>query len=492
MLPVTARQLATPLAIVTCAALLGMPAASTLGRPVSAGSVRDAGSCPDLYIVGLRGSGEKADARQSSMGPTIFHMAQRLRARFEADDETVTLVGVEYPALGVETLQPSTRELALLPAQPEAAFGLWYRHNFKKYLGSITDGVDAAHEAIVRATTACPDSDLVLAGYSQGAMAIHQAESRLRDEQAQDALDAIVGTLLLGDGDRVPNTAAHRVGSSAKRGEGVRTYAHGNARADVVDPELTAEICDANDIVCDFNVSRLLHFKRFSAVHTGYLRRATAIDQAVDWLAGELLSDARVTRATGCCRFARARAHTPGGSGLVTPGGRVGPLRLDASDRAAIVAFAGEPAAESSDTSPSGSAYDALGYDCSRTDSPHGAARYLVGANSYCRTVFFINQSEVSLATFFTSSTRYRTVRGIRVGTATRRVERRLHRRVLAGCAEGAYLSSPAARLTIGVRGGHTRQEHHGENTVLHVVGGRVYALALHSTTQDLGVFDCL
>jgi len=53
----------------------------------------------------------------------------------------------------------------------------------------------------------------------------------------------------------------------------------------VADPEDTAEICNRGDIVCDFNASRIVHFKGGSAVHTSYLaKHSELLNKAVDWL----------------------------------------------------------------------------------------------------------------------------------------------------------------------------------------------------------------
>ena len=68
--------------------------------------------------------------------------------------------------------------------------------------------------------------------------------------------------------------------------------------------------------------------------------------------------------------------------------------------------------------------------------------------------------------------------------------ERLLHRRLYSGCEEDIHLGSPTATLTIAFLGGVARKE--PASSALHVTGGRVYALVLHSHTEDVGVFDCM
>lgn len=87
-----------------------------------------------------------------------------------------------------------------------AAELIYEKKNLKPYEASLADGVKQTIADVRAVLSLCPESELVLAGYSQGAMAVHQAELQLQRGGDEEALGAIGGTLLLGDGDRVPNT----------------------------------------------------------------------------------------------------------------------------------------------------------------------------------------------------------------------------------------------------------------------------------------------
>jgi hypothetical protein len=250
------------------------------------------GTCPDVTFIGARGSGEAEDKVTHGMGPPVYHMAKRMSTKLEVVGETMTRLPITYTAAGVETLKPTAGQLALLAAgHAGEAAALYYNSNLRKYLASIAEGTALAMQAIKHVVASCQDTDIIVAGYSQGAIAVHQAELKLEAAGDTDATDAIIGTLLLGDGDRIPNSAAHLVGSSANTAQGIRTYAPGGKARDVIDPELTANICDKQDIVCDFNLSRLRHFPTAAKVHTGYLspRKGAVLDAAVDWLADQIL-----------------------------------------------------------------------------------------------------------------------------------------------------------------------------------------------------------
>lgn len=177
--------------------------------------------------------------------------------------------------------------------------------------------------------------------------------------------------------------------------------------------------------------------------------------------------------------------RTSAGSAIVTVTGRIGPLHLDRSDRAAVIAFAGRPDAERRGQAPGGYApYDALGYGCGTRASPN--ATPLVEGGLYCRTVFFINRRTGRLETFFTSAARYLEGHGVRIGMPTAAAERRLHKRLVEGCEENIYFWSAKADLTIAFSGSTFRRPS------LRVTGGHVYAFVLHSHRTDAGVFDCM
>lgn len=131
---------------------------------------------------------------------------------------------------------------------------------------------------------------------------MHDAENQLVAER-DPATSRIHGTLLLGDGDRVPRSAAKLFGTSRIAGEGLRPYFRVVRKKDVAFPATTAEICNANDIVCDFNLHRTkwknikAHFAKAAKVHTSYVKRnakakpvwfAPVLSRAASWVAGQL------------------------------------------------------------------------------------------------------------------------------------------------------------------------------------------------------------
>jgi hypothetical protein len=197
-----------------------------------------------------------------------------------------------------------------------------------------------------------------------------------------------------------------------------------------------------------------------------------------------------VVFAAGCA----SGRHAP--EAVISQTGSIGPLHMDRSTRSAVIAFAGRPDAErrgAEGIGPGVPHFRALGYDCSK--KPRDAAFGLVyppngRAGPFCSTVFWINQRTGRLGDFYTISGRYSESHGVRIGMLTARAERLVHKLAYVGCEENIYLGSGGRDLTIAFAGGSARKL--PGSSALHLVGGHVYAFALHGRRNDVGVFDCL
>jgi hypothetical protein len=279
-----------------CGALAMVLVALSMG----VGSARAAAvtNCPDVMFIGARGSGEPLLKKGSylveearGVGGPLAYMAGLLEADVHNYGEEMQVFPVAYSADSVDDLVPSKPEIAemALSRAPEIVY---YAQNYRPYAASIADGVKETLADIHSTIDRCPEAELVLAGYSQGAMAVHQAELQLEHEGDEETLDMIGGTLLLGDGDRAPDTQAKIFGGAPAGGEGVQVYLHGTKARDVVEPETTAEICFKGDIVCDFKIHLSISWYKHAAhIHTHYTEDSgekAVLSQAVFWLAEEM------------------------------------------------------------------------------------------------------------------------------------------------------------------------------------------------------------
>jgi hypothetical protein len=163
----------------------------------------------------------------------------------------------------------------------------------------------------------------------------------------------------------------------------------------------------------------------------------------------------------------------------VTATGEVGPLRIDVSDRADVVAFAGKPDSERHGRYFTAPPFDALGYGC------NGRPAAEPTGDPGCKAVFYLDSRSGTLELFVTSDPRFAALRGVHTGTSTAVAERLLHRRVLNGCETDLFFKTSRAYLVVGFSGGRVLSNRH-------LVGGGVTFLVVHSQHRNPSVLDCI
>jgi hypothetical protein len=148
--------------------------------------------CKDIAFVGLRGSGEAPQGAQLD-ALTSEELDQRLFGSF------VSQVYGEYDKLETRSMKPIGVAYPALPVPWPAQISRFVTVN--QFADSAYDGVDKLHEILLDEHTKCPSEKFILAGYSQGALAIHET---LRLIPPTSALSSrIIGVALLADAGRV-------------------------------------------------------------------------------------------------------------------------------------------------------------------------------------------------------------------------------------------------------------------------------------------------
>ncbi len=262
-----------------------IPSSRPLGRSAHA-------TCAPVWFIGARGSGEKALKSQYGLGIEVYKMEQAARDFLGHAGVRLSVLADVYQAASVKVLVPSTSEAENFLTSP-GAIPYYIDHNADPYLASITAGITDAENALRTVLTLCPNAQIIMAGYSQGAIAMHDAEVSLAQNSPSE-FSHIAATLLLGDGDRVPSTRAHLFGSASSSASGIRVALHLVRPVDVPSPSSTAEIADRGDIVADF--SFLGDWTVGAKVHTGYQknqRDQNMLAAAARWAAGLALSRVR-------------------------------------------------------------------------------------------------------------------------------------------------------------------------------------------------------
>ena len=229
---------------------------------LSAGTAAAQPACPDVHWIGAAGSGERAGnvAADGGMGRVVYKSYRDFARLVQQDGRTITAEAVEYPATAV----------------PEDGGIL----DWAGFMGSVDTGAAALATQYATFTAQCPTTEVVLAGYSQGAMVVH------RNLHALDANPQLAAALLIADGDRLPQDPTINLGSVTSvpgAGKGVAQdwpiLAHAPAPLPVSMGSRTISVCDVGDAVCDYDPDAEDTMNPAAvAVHTSYARSASALD----------------------------------------------------------------------------------------------------------------------------------------------------------------------------------------------------------------------
>lgn len=134
--------------------------------------------CPNWAFIAARGSGQNLPAWSTyaralgSRGNAVWELVKQ---RTGLDDEALPALAVDYPAVGVGYRFGAVEPGTLSPV----------------YRDSVEAGVTAAKLAVYRTLTACPETRLILFGYSQGAQVIGDTYAGLT-ERAREQVGLVV------------------------------------------------------------------------------------------------------------------------------------------------------------------------------------------------------------------------------------------------------------------------------------------------------------
>jgi hypothetical protein len=291
-------------------------------------------SCRDVVFFSARGSGETAKSPGGLLGGPGAFLWDQLPAKLTARGLSSSAVPINrlgttstyYTADGVSDLYPTAAEVAGFAnfATRAATTRYYLHHNYAKYNASIARGVSVTISDLEGEASRCPHTQMVVSGYSQGAIAVHDAENWLKAHNP-GVLKHVVATLLVGDGDKVPHSKAVRFGTAPVAGEGLRVWFRAVHPVEVAVPSATAEIQNHRDFVGDFTLWNIAHWKTSGAVHTTYdttTPNKTMLRSAANWAVSLTVAVTAAEFPVGPAgMFSRARgihcAPAPSGYSLV-------------------------------------------------------------------------------------------------------------------------------------------------------------------------------
>ncbi|WP_163729144.1 cutinase family protein [Mycolicibacterium psychrotolerans] len=230
---------------------------------LSAGTASAQPACPDVHWMGAAGSGERTPAdiaTDDGMGRVVNKSYRDFAGLVQGSGRTITAEAVDYPAVPV-------------PADGGAMGWLGF-------MSSVDTGAAALAAQYAAFVAQCPTTQVVLAGYSQGAMVVH------RNLAALETSPNLAAALLVADGDRQPQDPTLNLGSVTAvpgRGKGVAQdwpiLAHAPALLTPAMGGRTISVCDLGDAVCDYDPDAEDDMNPAAvAVHTSYARNASAMD----------------------------------------------------------------------------------------------------------------------------------------------------------------------------------------------------------------------
>jgi hypothetical protein len=129
------------------------------------------------------------------------------------------------------------------------------------YFNDLSTGVTQALNDLMSQAASCPDQEIVLSGYSQGAMVMHRVLHQLGASQAgQQVLSRIAAAVLIADGDQVALDHEVMDGSALHLAFGIGQVVRGlsgtsGAKFGSGLAARVIRVCNMGDLVCDIGTA---------------------------------------------------------------------------------------------------------------------------------------------------------------------------------------------------------------------------------------------
>jgi len=258
----------------------------------SASAARAEPGCADVYLIGSRGSGQEPAGSDAyhGLGPEVYQFSARLAEDLSSAGQSYAYLANPYPAV------------AISPGGANADGWMWNlaglvtRLPIGAYDSSVSAGVTGTLAAVRTVIAICPATNVLLAGYSQGAQVAGDAYQQLTAVERAHVL----GAFLLADPRRNAADRAADVGSAQVAEDG-RAALGARPAFPATSPQRVLSYCRTGDPACEgpFHVSGdHLVPNSDAATHLEYTTYrsacATYPEQAADYFAtlagAELLS----------------------------------------------------------------------------------------------------------------------------------------------------------------------------------------------------------
>lgn len=207
--------------------------------PVAAAKRRS--GCTDLLVVGIDGNGQ---GKKDKPGQVVAAIANKIQAKATKQGRSVTLKRVRLSTPGA---------VITLRTKKGPGAGAISRTGLKRWKKPVRPGTKATRALVNAQLAACPEQQVLLVGYAQGAAVAHRV---LQDLDDKGSLANVVGAVTVSDPLRVRKSSTGRpLGNpaAASNSEGILTK-FTTSSGDVPGASGTfrvVSVCHKGDLVCN-------------------------------------------------------------------------------------------------------------------------------------------------------------------------------------------------------------------------------------------------
>jgi hypothetical protein len=269
--------------VVRAAAVCACLVVAAFGCLGGAGAAHAESGCADVYLIGSRGSGQEPAGRDAyhGLGAEVYQFSARFAADLRSAGRSYAYLANPYPAV------------AISPGGANADGWMWNLAGLVTklpvgaYDSSVAAGVTGVLAEVRTVIATCPATDVLLAGYSQGAQVAGDAYQQLTGEERTHVL----GVFLLADPRR---NAADRTADagSAQVAEDGRAALGSRPLFPATWPQRVVSFCRAGDPACEGPFHFREHHLTLNADASTHLQYttyksgcATYPEQAADYFA---------------------------------------------------------------------------------------------------------------------------------------------------------------------------------------------------------------
>jgi len=255
--------------------------------PATSTAANAVGSCSELYFVSARGSGETSTGTSDESASAETEAAYKdIKHQLKAQgaNPSTTFYQLPYSAPSTKVLTSGLEKPTSVSTLGVTVMSDWIQLmdvNLPKYIAGEEQGESELYAYLAQIYHTCNSAGkqpmVVLAGFSQGSMVVHNVLNTIAANNQTNLMAMIKGAVLIADPERMPNSDVANFGTALPSDYGIchaldiLPIDHSHVSASCVPPGNTTDVasyfssvayqvCDTNDLVCD--TSGLFKLKR--------------------------------------------------------------------------------------------------------------------------------------------------------------------------------------------------------------------------------------